>query len=454
MARAFNGASHYATNGKLSLPLPISWAGWMYFDALLGYQAIIDLVSQTTERLNLETADAGAIAWDNLSTPWAGPSLDVATWTHLVITWRLGRTVIVKNGDWGARTDVANSGSVGPMVRVTIGGYWSSGIAGDYLGGRAAHHALWGQVLSAGDILALSRRASPMSIRRNALRGYWKLKGSDPERDELGQYPLTLSGPTPAADIPILPMAKVLRFPIAQPWSRRFNGTNQYATSQPAVASYPFTLTAWVRCESGGDTYRTVLRLYNNADSQGDISVEWQSTRLPSAAIYDAVTLAWRDTQNTAGPLALNGWSHVAAIFTSATSRRVVVDGDWANATENTGSAAAPTAGWNRLEVAAYGPGNWFNGQVAHVAVYTAALTEAEVDTLAAGGHPYSVQNANCVNYWPMPGNASPEPDSKNNYDLTLYNSPAQGIGPPSVDEAPASGPPKAVLHRYYAMME
>lgn len=90
-------------------------------------------------------------------------------------------------------------------------------------------------------------------------------------------------------------------------------------------------------------------------------------------------------------PPALNQWTHLAATFASSTSRVIWING----AAEGTNTTSTvPTLTNIGIGVRADGAfpnataPSWFDGQLFWVAVYSAALTRAEIAQLSGGGDP------------------------------------------------------------------
>lgn len=69
-----------------------------------------------------------------------------------------------------------------------------------------------------------------------------------------------------------------------------------------------------------------------------------------------------------------------------------------------------------------FGSSNYFTGQLAHCTVWAAALTDAEVEVLAAGLLPTRVRSASLTAYWSLSGKDSPETDIVGRNDLTVTN--------------------------------
>jgi len=139
-----------------------------------------------------------------------------------------------------------------------------------------------------------------------------------------------------------------------------------------------------------------------------------------SGVLYDNYSCEWRPgtpkvqafVRNSAGyGVAIataapteDQWNHVAAIFTSSTSRAVFVNGG--NKGTNSDSVAV---GHNPdlTGIGCYvriGDQDWFewNGRIAEVGFWNVALTDEEVAVLAKGYSPLFVRPQNLVAYWPL----------------------------------------------------
>jgi len=95
-----------------------------------------------------------------------------------------------------------------------------------------------------------------------------------------------------------------------------------------------------------------------------------------------------------------NTWHHACAVFTSATSRTIYLDGG--NSATNTTSSTP--SGINQMNIGSFktAAGNWFNGQVAEVGLWSAALTQPEIASLAAGMTCDKVRPQSLVFYAPL----------------------------------------------------
>jgi hypothetical protein len=143
-----------------------------------------------------------------------------------------------------------------------------------------------------------------------------------------------------------------------------------------------------------------------------------------------------------------NTWQHACGVFTSATSRAAYLNGGGVG----TDTTNLTPAGINRTFVGRLSgaDGSLFgslNGAVAEAAIWSAALTAAEVASLAKGLSPLLIRPASLVCYWPIYGRQSPEPDWADGLPLTVNGTMTQAAHPrvympriPTIGLQPAAG--------------
>lgn len=196
------------------------------------------------------------------------------------------------------------------------------------------------------------------------------------------------------------------------------------------VSSPPFTFATWVypTTVTGDMTFLEVIDASSNVDffrlmSRGSASVEaaQRSTAAPTGNI----------AANSSAGLTDSAWHHVCGVFTSLSSRTVYLNGG--SAATNTDTGGAP-AGLDLTVIGAHvptsGATDFVNGRMAESAIWTAALTTAEVNSLALGVSPLLIRPASLLDYWHIFGNDSPELPAWGTAALTLSGSPAKSEGP------------------------
>jgi hypothetical protein len=189
--------------------------------------------------------------------------------------------------------------------------------------------------------------------------------------------------------------------------SRSFNGTtSDYMRSVVgALSGFPVSLSVWVRPTSAG--VRGVPIWFGNPGSNdGVLYVELLSTGnvLAGRQIIDFGAANYKDA--TAGAWTANAWQQVGGAFASAASIYAVLNG--VRSTEQTATSTALSfAVMDELTLGRYDRTSVFgsqNGQIAHAAIWSAALTETEWASLGAGISPMRVRPDLLHAYFPFIG--------------------------------------------------
>jgi hypothetical protein len=172
------------------------------------------------------------------------------------------------------------------------------------------------------------------------------------------------------------------------------------------IGSYPSTVAAWFYPSSPA-TNADILTIVNASSDSIWIGLALS----PAAASYTN-----------------NAWNHAAVVLTSSTSRTVYLNGG--NSATDTTAQNWPS-GAQRFAIGALlriSQTQFFEGRIGEVSWWNVALSTDEIAALAAGAHPLSVRRASIINYWPLYGVSSPEPDISGALQTqTLYNGPTQG---------------------------
>lgn len=177
----------------------------------------------------------------------------------------------------------------------------------------------------------------------------------------------------------------------ASPWNRGprgwvflFSETDDYAsTSDIPVAAAPLTMMAWV--------YTTSNTVISNVMMIGDASAadHWFALNLRGDVGGDPVEAQARDgstgAARTGGTYSINTWHHVAAVFSSTTSRTAYLD----TIPSTPDTTAITPAG---LDIFSIGElrdsspsGNWIGGRIYDARVYNRALTRDEIALAMSG---------------------------------------------------------------------
>ena len=174
-----------------------------------------------------------------------------------------------------------------------------------------------------------------------------------------------------------------------------FNGTNQRLSASAPVTAAPLTVACWFRAANVTHDGSLITLV----GSPGYFALVAEGT-----VGGDPVTISDNDTgpsaiaRTTAGYSA-NTWTHACGVRNSTTSRTVYLNGG--NSATNT-SPKTPL-NINACNIGSFNAGALFlNGQMAEVGIWNAALTAAEVASLAKGMTCDKVRPQNLVFYAPL----------------------------------------------------
>jgi hypothetical protein len=209
--------------------------------------------------------------------------------------------------------------------------------------------------------------------------------------------------------------------------SRLFDDTSsQYLinTSSAIVQGPPYTLACWGYCDEDG-TAPTAMSIGDKDSTSFWVRLTFKGNDAGDPILFQGFDdIGANFAASTSTGFSVNTWHHLCAVAASSTSWNVLIDGG-SKGTDTTSAAA-----WTSIDHAAIGViarsslGAYMSGRLAEAAIWSAALTDPEVATLAAGYSPLFVRPASLVAYWPLIGRTSPEIDIVGGYDMTLTNSP------------------------------
>ncbi len=180
------------------------------------------------------------------------------------------------------------------------------------------------------------------------------------------------------------------------------------------ITAYPLTIACWVWPDTLGATDSPGIVWLGDASAvdqyfclqlRGD-----QSDRLDAVARITGTNTA-ASTSNAATE---GAWNHICGTYTSTTSRRAILNGNFGSSGTDTTSCTFPT-GLDRTSVFQFddaSPGENLDGRVAEVGIWDVVLTDDEILALASGWSPLRIRPSNLQGYWPLFGQtAAGEPD-------------------------------------------
>lgn len=172
--------------------------------------------------------------------------------------------------------------------------------------------------------------------------------------------------------------------------ARNFNGTSaRIHVSSAVVTATPYTMACRFRTTNMTQvaallTLSSSSSNYSTLFFRGDVAGDPIDVLIHAGA---GQHVARSTTGCTSGQ-----WHHACGVFTSSTSRTVYLDGG-SSATNTTATSPSP----NQTEIGAWRSSSWFSGDIADVGFWNAALTEAEIASLAKGVTPALVRPQNLL---------------------------------------------------------
>jgi len=208
------------------------------------------------------------------------------------------------------------------------------------------------------------------------------------------------------------------------------SASSQYLSAAWSGITMPLTLAAWgypLQTNAAG----TSLSFGNGGSSAGRYTINYRSDG------YVAATHQRDDGSGIASAVSAvsysaNQWSLVCGVFAATNVRRVYLNGG--NVVSESTTVIAPTPDFVAVgALRTNALSSYFNGYVAHAAVWSAELTAAEVASLYNGGiglDPRSVRPGALVAYWPLLDNDG-DRDWWGQFNLTATNTPTYAQHPP-----------------------
>lgn len=182
---------------------------------------------------------------------------------------------------------------------------------------------------------------------------------------------------------------------------RDFNGSSDTAFTVGSVSAYPVSVSIWFRPDAVAEMGLISL---TDADVAGHYLLLKLDTSINDRVAMEASDGSGSVLTNTTSDFSASSWQHAAAVFTSATDRAVYYQGGnkGTSATSRSPSGEShTTTGYLRTNSTST---IFFNGHLAHSAVWNVALSDGEIAALANGWSPLSVQPQSLWAYWPLDG--------------------------------------------------
>lgn len=201
--------------------------------------------------------------------------------------------------------------------------------------------------------------------------------------------------------------------------------TEWLAAATTPVATIPFAISLFFRPTTVG-VAQTMCWIGDASDAAQYFEVALDATDHLVAHVQSGATSG---VAASAGTVTVNTWHHAFAIFTSATSRRIALDGGTeANNTTN----ATPTG----VDVIAFArrndstPTTYYDGHLMWAAIWNVSFADGEYEILSERKCPLYFSRDNLVDFYPLL--ADEDVDIINRRALTPNNTPTTSNDNPS----------------------
>lgn len=184
--------------------------------------------------------------------------------------------------------------------------------------------------------------------------------------------------------------------------ARGFNGTSAYLrTTTLPVTAPPFTMACWFWVNDLSATY-AVLALSRDSVQVDGFRILAEGSTAGSPLRADTIVNGGGGIARTSTSLVSGQWMHAAGVWASTSSRRVLLNGG--GAVTDTTSVGAPVLDAFDIGARSFTGtiGLFIPGRVAEVGVWSAALTDDEISSLARGVSPLLVRPSALVFYAPL----------------------------------------------------
>lgn len=176
----------------------------------------------------------------------------------------------------------------------------------------------------------------------------------------------------------------------------------------------PWTVCAWFRTNDLGSD-RLVFWTGDNSSGNDDFELRYDSGELISWRIDDGSSTS---AFTSAGSVIINTWHHSCATEIAVDDRAILIDGG----DKGTDSVSISPAAGHQTSIGVEDDGSptrYWSGDIAHVAVWSVTLSDAEIVTLSNGFSPMRVHRDELIAYWPLNGQST-EPDVIGTLEMTV----------------------------------
>jgi hypothetical protein len=215
------------------------------------------------------------------------------------------------------------------------------------------------------------------------------------------------------------------------------DGSSEYCIRNVAPeATVPFSVAAWFNSDCP-DAIQAIYSQSKETDGLNYFSVVVHNhTNSHKLCIYARSSATYVGALTTTGA-SDNTWHHACGVFAAADDRRVYIDGGSKN-TETTSCTPADLENTTIANLEHWIATWYFSGIIGEVAVWSVALTDADVLILSKAYSPLFVKPASLLCYWPLFRIKSvTQPEIINGYTMAEGNTPSTAAHPRIIYPAP-----------------
>lgn len=207
-------------------------------------------------------------------------------------------------------------------------------------------------------------------------------------------------------------------------------GSQKYGTSLVSSISFPITMAVFVAPRQ----ITNMIPLALNTSTNGDERIAFATSTLGEAQLSTVNTAGSSVTVTATGAMPTGSYWHLAGVWES-TNNRICYTNGIAGVTNTTSNSAN---GFNKVGVgsrsdSAVGYRYAMDGALAEAAIWNAALTAAEILSLAQGAAPYTVRPTALVFYAPMIGTSTANDVNLLGLPVIWFNSPPNSTNHPRI---------------------
>lgn len=181
-----------------------------------------------------------------------------------------------------------------------------------------------------------------------------------------------------------------------------FDGSDdKVSASFDRVTDYPITMACHFRSAGG---YGALFTYANDASNAAYLGLYMDGTQAGNPAGIDTRNPTVQELR-TANGFTDNAWSTLVGVWTSATERKVVLDGDFANQASSTTSITWPVASSRVIGIGFLNrttDADLSDADIAECAIWNVALTDAEITSYSRGMSPMLIRPSALVFHAPL----------------------------------------------------